>query len=173
MKKKYRYAIFAVIVWLFLTSRSWAQDNLRGLNEIVNAIKLEMPTSFGNTNTIEYTFINAGCYCSISQATTGNKEKTNSITTFSFNLAEIKNGRLLVSKPKGSDYKSISEDIWTIEIGTLNILVQNTDWQSLQTKTNHIYLHVEGINKRDQIIEYLKKSTMECGGSIGEVSILN
>jgi hypothetical protein len=173
MKNKNRYAILIVITWLFITSQSWAQENFQGLSRLVNAIKFEMPSSFGDPNSIEYTFIHAGCYCSISQATTGNKENSNSITTFSFNLADIKDGILLVSKPKGSDFKSISEDIWTLEIGTLNILVQNTDWQSRQTKTNHFYLHVEGIKIRDQIIEYLKKSTVECGGSISEVSILN
>ena len=140
MKKKCRWVnITTLVVLLAAINQSQAQDNFQELRKLINGIRMEMPSGFGESSFIEYTFINAGCYCSLSQATTGKKEKMNAIITFSFNLSEIKDGIMIVSKPKDSDYKPIPEDIWTIQIGTLNILVQNTDWQSRQTNTNHFY----------------------------------
>ena len=155
------------------TNVSFAQPNIHKLGLLINEISFDLPSDFGEPNSIEYTFVNAGCYCSISQASTGKKERMNAIITFSFNLSELKDGRLLVSKPKDENFNMIIEDIWIIEIGTLEIQVQNTDWQSQQTKTNHFFFYVNGTAMRDQIIEFLKKTTADCGGSINEVSFVN
>ena len=150
-----------------------AQTNINNLGELINNVDFELPVGFGITNKVRYTFVNAGCYCSISQATTGKKEKSNTIVTYSFDLAELKDGRILVSKPKDTDFKSIVEDIWRIEIGIMDILVQNTDWQSRQTKTNHFYFLIEGTEDRDKVIDALTKSVTDCGGSISDATILN
>ena len=97
----------------------------------------------------------------------------NSINTYSFNLKDLIDGKILISKPKDANYKDINLDIWRIEIGVFDVLIQNTNWQSQQTKTNHFYFNIEGKVVRDRVIELLKKTTEDCKGSIAEITILD
>jgi len=73
----YHTGIAILIVLLTGINQIRAQNNFAELKKLIQGIRVEMPSGLGESDTMEYTFIHAGCYCSISQATTGKKERMN------------------------------------------------------------------------------------------------
>ena len=157
-----RIAIFGLVLHLGVVTDGKAQleklSSMRELDTILNQNIVELPTGFGKSAMIRYTFLNAECICSITQAITEKKPNMNAITTYTFDLTELKDVEFLIDKPKDLDFEAIPEDIWTIEMGEMKVLVQSSDWKSQQTETNHFLIYLHGKQIRDHWMAAIKKA---------------
>ncbi len=171
-----KIAFFGLVLYLGMTTDGKAQlektTSMRELDAILNQNIVELPVGFGNSTMISYTFLNAGCICSITQGTTGKKSRMNAITTYTFDLTELKDVEFLIDKPKDLDFEPIIEDIWTIEMGEMKVLVQNSEWKSQQTETNHFLIYLYGKQIRDHWMAAIKKAIIDCKGTIKNVSYM-
>jgi len=171
-----KIAIIGLVLYMGMATDGKAQlvksSSMRELDAILNQNIVELSVGFGNSTMIRYTFLNAGCICSITQAITGKKSRMNAITTYTFDLTDLKDVEFLIDKPKDLDFAPIKEDIWTIEMGEMKVLVQNSEWRSQQTETNHFLIYLNGKQIRDHWMAAIKKAIIDCKGTIKNVSYM-
>jgi len=150
-----------------------AQDNaVSKLQNLINKIEIKMPLIYGDSTVYAYNFLSSGCLSSISEVSTSKSEKMDHIITFAFNLGQFKDAQIMVDKPTDSEYEPIEEDLWTMEVGVVDVLIQNTDWRQKQTLSNHFTIYVFGKEETVKIAGSVKKAIIACGGTFDKIIFL-
>ena len=176
IKKVKRYKWICFFYLAMFTSVPFAisqkHEPVDSLESLINKIHITMPLTYGDSTIFRYSFIHTFCLCAISKVSTSNSDKMNHIITYSFDLSDFENGMILIDKPDDEDFNPIKEDIWTIQVGMADIMVQNTDWGQRQTKSRYFNLFVADLENRDKIIYAIKNAIEGCGGSIDKITYL-
>lgn len=144
---------------------------VREWGELLDGARLEILREEGSPVVYHYRFVHSACECSITRAIESTIPKDRKITTWAFDLSRFEEVKLLVGKPKDYNFEAVKADIWYIEIGTTDVLIQDTGFKSTQTATTNFGFHVEGLGARDRMIEATKRAIYTCGGKVSEVSI--
>ena len=171
--KRYKCIYFFCLAMFASVSDAVSQKHklVDSLESMINKIHIPMPLTYGDSTIFSYSFVHTGCLCAMSKVSTSNSDKMNHIITYSFDLSGFENGMILIDKPDDEYFNPIKEDIWTVQIGIADIMVQNTDWGQRQTKSSYFNLFVD-LENRDKIINAIKNAIEGCGGSIDNITYL-